>query len=71
MAPLRNGEVMMSEQNGTTRVARTSAFGYYQFDDVEAGQGVILSVRTKRYQFQPQLVSVTDSAFDVNFTPAN
>lgn len=70
-APLRNVEVMMSEQNGTTRVARTSAFGYYQFDDVEAGQGVILSVRTKRYQFQPQLVSVTDSAFDVNFTPAN
>jgi len=68
-AGLRNAVVTLVDASGVTRNARTSSFGYYRFDDIEAGQTVILNVRSKLYQFAPQVVSVTDNIAGLDFLP--
>jgi len=64
-----NGVVLtLTDANGTTRTTRSSIFGYYRFDEVAAGQTYIIGVRSKRYQFAPQLISVTEDIARLNFT---
>jgi hypothetical protein len=65
---LANAQVMLTDQNGGTQRALTNAFGYYQFERIPAGQSYIISVTAKRYQFAPQLVSVTDEVNDLIFS---
>ncbi len=65
---LTNDFVVLTDKNGNTRTARTTAFGYYRFADVAAGETYILSVRSKRYSFAPQVVSVTEDLTELNFT---
>lgn len=65
---LANAFVMLTDGNGQTRAARTSTFGYYRFNDVETGQTYIFEVRSKRYQFAPQVVTITEDLEDLNFT---
>ena len=68
-AGLTNAIIYLTGQNGGTLVARTSSFGYYQFDDVEVGQTVIISVSSKRYVYAPRALSLQDSVTDVDFIP--
>ena len=70
---LTNALIYLIDQSGTTRIARTSAFGYYRFDDLAAGQTVIMTVVSKRYQFTPQVVNLTDNLSELNFVsePSN
>ena len=65
---LTNASVVLTDKDGNTRTARTSSFGYYRFADVAAGETYILNVRSKRYQFLPQVVSVTEDLTELNFT---
>lgn len=64
---LRNAEVTLLNSNGTVMTARTTNFGYFSFDGIASGQSVIISVRSKRYTFAPQVISLQDSATDLNF----
>lgn len=64
---LRNAEVTLLNSNGTVMTARTSNFGYFEFNDVASGQSVIIAVRSKQYTFTPQVLSLQDSATDINF----
>lgn len=66
---LSNASVYLTDTQGNTRTARTSAFGYYRFNDIAAGQTVIISVVSKRYQFAPQVVNVAEEIGDLNFVP--
>ncbi len=70
---LSNALIYLTDQSGETRIARTSAFGYYHFDDLAAGQTVIMSVVSKHYQFTPQVVNVTENLSELNFVnqPSN
>ena len=63
----------MTGANGESRTAISSAFGYFRFDNVEAGGTYIFSVRAKRYTFsQPTLVrSIVEDADDLVFTANN
>jgi hypothetical protein len=63
-----NAVVNLTETDGTIRQARTNAFGYYRFENVEAGQTVVVSIVSKRFQFAPQIVSVTEDLTELNFT---
>ncbi|MBP6004816.1 MAG: carboxypeptidase regulatory-like domain-containing protein [Pyrinomonadaceae bacterium] len=63
-----NAIVTMADADGQTRNAITGAFGYYQFDDVPSGETVVVSVRSKRYTFAPQIVNVNDQLTDLDFT---
>jgi len=67
---IRNVRVSLIEQNGTSRTVLSSAFGYYRFPDVTAGQTVILSASGKRFNFDnpTQILSVNDEMEEINFT---
>ena len=64
---LRNARVTMTDQSGGTHTVTTSSFGYYEFNDVEAGQTYILSVTSRTYRFAARVLQVTDSLTDVDF----
>ncbi len=65
---LQNAQVIMSDASGNTRTAKTTSFGYYYFDNVEVGQTYIVSINSRRYKFAPQVVSITEEVFGLNFT---
>jgi len=65
---LRNAQVSLTDGQGNVRQGRTSSFGYYEFDEVTAGETVILAVQSKQFQFAPRTVSVTDNIADLDFT---
>ena len=64
---LTNASVFLTDSDGRVRTARTTTFGYYHFEDVPAGQTYIVTVISKRFTFQPQVISVTDDLTEVNF----
>ena len=64
---LTNAFVTLTDSSGNARTARTSAFGYYRFDDVEVGRTYILSVQSKRFQFPTQVVNVVEELSEFNF----
>ena len=67
-AGLRNAVVTLTDSAGNTRTARTGSFGYYSFNEVEAGQTYTIAVNSKRFVFASQVVSVSDSITDLDFT---
>lgn len=67
-AGLRGATVTLIDNAGVRRTATTSTFGYYQFDDVEAGDTYIVGVTSRRYRFAPRTVQVLDTLTDVDFT---
>jgi hypothetical protein len=56
-----NAIVKITDSNGISHFARTNSFGYFNFDDVTAGQTYIVTVQAKVYSFAPQTLSVSDS----------
>ena len=64
---LRNATVILTDSGGNTRTARSTTFGYYRFNDIAAGQTVIITIVSKRYRFAPQVVSVTEDIEELNF----
>ncbi|GIU81304.1 MAG: CSLREA domain-containing protein [Acidobacteria bacterium] len=67
---LRNAYVVLTDDQGISRIARTTSFGYYRFDEVEAGRTYILTVQSKRYAYEPKVLFVTEDMTDVNFHPS-
>lgn len=61
--------VTLSDSSGNRRLAITSPFGYYRFDDVAVGENYVLSVAHKRYSFNPpsRPFTVTDEITDADF----
>ena len=50
--------------------ALSSTFGYYTFENIESGQGVVVSVSAKRYTFSPpsRFISLDDNITDADWT---
>lgn len=65
---LRNALVTLTNQAGESRTVLTTAFGYYRFNEVAAGEVYIISVNSKRYSFAPQIVTVTEKTGELNLT---
>ena len=67
---VRDAEIQLQAQDGTSRMIKTSAFGYYRFEDVEAGATYTLTVRSKRYSFAvpSRVITVADEVTDLDFT---
>lgn len=72
-AGIRNVVVTLVEQDGSVRIAITNAFGYFSFEDVEAGQTVLVTVQSKRYTFaQPtRAVPLQDNVTGLDFVADN
>ena len=64
---LENAVVTLTDSNGETRTVRTTSFGYYRFDDVEVGQSYTMTVRSRRYLFSPQIITINEVVEDLNF----
>ena len=66
---LRNAQVTLTEADGSSRTILTGNFGHYSFTNLAAGQTVILTVRSKRYRFVSQILTLTDNLNNVDFVP--
>ena len=64
---LRNAVVVLTDSAGVSRSARTNAFGYFRFEEVEAGQNYIIEIRSKQAQFNPQIIAVSEDITDLEF----
>lgn len=67
--PLANATITMLDVAGNTRIARSNAFGYYNFPDVGVGETYVFEIRSKRFNFpQPtQVITVNDNIDSLNF----
>lgn len=67
---IRNVAVSLTTTNGQTQIVKTNAFGYYNFEGIEVGQSVTLTVNSKRYTFAnpTRIVSVSENVGDIDFT---
>lgn len=61
--------VMMTDQAGVSRTAKTNSQGYYKFEEVRAGETYIFNVYSSRYQYDSQVVTVTEDLDGLNFAP--
>ncbi len=68
---LANAAVIMTDQNGSAEIRRTNPFGYYRFAEVGVGQTVVISVISKRFQFAPQVIFITEAMSGLDFTAAD
>jgi hypothetical protein len=68
-AGLANATIYLTGRKGETLVTRTSSFGHYHFDDVVAGQTVVISVSSRRYVYAPRTLSLHENVNDVDFLP--
>ena len=57
---IARAQVRFTDANGTARTAVTNQFGYFTFDEIEAGQTYVLQASAKGYTFSPQVISVND-----------
>ena len=61
--------VALTNGRGIARTARTNQFGYFRFEDVEAGQTYIIDAHSKRYIFAPQVITLNENLTNLNFSP--
>jgi len=66
---IRNVVITMMDSSGNTRTAISTAFGYYRFEEVEAGQVYIFTARGKRFSFEQntQVHTILEEINDINF----
>ncbi len=55
---LRNATVSMTDSLGVIRLATTSSFGLFSFDNVSTGQTYTFRIFSRFYRFQPRTVQV-------------
>lgn len=66
---IRSVLIRLTSADGTIRLATTTAFGYYRFTEVNAGETCIITAKGKRFEFsQPaRVLNVNEDVDDVNF----
>ena len=66
---LTGATVYMTTADGETVQSNASWKGEYHFDDIAAGQTVVITVFAKRFRFEPRTVNITEDLTEVNFAP--
>lgn len=64
---LMKAYVTIADAGGVIQTARTSSFGYYQFENIPTGSMYTVSVSSKRFLFTPRQVNVNGVLADVDF----
>lgn len=65
---LTNANVILTDENGNTVSAKTGSFGNFVFEGVEAGRTYVLSVNSRRFQFNSQVITATEDIGGISFT---
>ena len=55
---LRNSTVSITDSMGFSRIATTSSFGFFSFDNVATGQTYTIRVSSRLFRFAPQTVQI-------------
>jgi len=61
-----NAIVTLTYPSGQEHYTITNPFGYYRFDELLVGDTYVLDVRSKRYTFTPQVISVSEELTEFN-----
>jgi hypothetical protein len=62
-----NGAVInLTNDQGQIRTVRSNPFGYFAFEDLDAGQTYTFSAQHKQYQFKPRVVTVEEDLTGFN-----
>jgi Carboxypeptidase regulatory-like domain len=66
---IARARVTVTALNGASRYVSTNQFGYFRFDELSAGETYILTVNSRRYQFErsAQLITANDDFTEINF----
>jgi hypothetical protein len=61
--------ILLQDAAGNMRLAMTNPFGFYRFDDLTAGETVVLTVSDKRHRFDnpTQVRHLTEDFLEANF----
>jgi subtilisin-like proprotein convertase family protein len=59
---------LVNTSTGNTLTTNTNSFGYYRFENLPVGQNYTLEVSSKRYQYSPQVIFLTEDMENLNFT---
>ena len=62
-----NAQISMIDGAGNIRLARTSPFGYFRFEEVEAGANYTFIIQHKRYEFTPQILTINEDVSEIIF----
>ncbi|MGD9561633.1 MAG: cohesin domain-containing protein [Pyrinomonadaceae bacterium] len=62
---IAKARLSLRDANGGVKMALTNPFGYFQFQNVQAGETYVLTTEAKRYTFQPRTVPVADEIVDL------
>jgi hypothetical protein len=67
---IRNVMITLTEADGTKHTVLSGTFGYYRFNDISAGQTVIVSAAAKRFAFVQsiQVITLTEEKLNLDFT---
>jgi hypothetical protein len=65
---ISNAVVQLTSQSGEIQTARTNRLGYYTVTELAAGETYIFNVFSKRYQFNPQVVNLTEDLAELDFS---
>lgn len=70
---IRNAQIILTDSNGSIRVAQTASFGYFRFDEVTVGQTYVLQISSRRFVFSnpARVLSVRQEITDANFIADN
>ncbi len=67
---LRNAFVTATNSSGIQRTVMTGIFGQYRFDDLPTGETYVISIRSRRFSYEPRVVALTDELTGFDFTPS-
>jgi len=67
---IKNALITLSNSAGATRTAISNSFGYYRFDDIEAGKTYVINASSKRFEFSnpTRVLDVSEDLNEVDFT---
>jgi len=65
----RGVQVKITNSSGETRSVFTNSFGFYQFEDLSAGEIYIVNVFSKRYIFNSRVVNLYEDISELDFVP--
>jgi uncharacterized repeat protein (TIGR01451 family) len=65
--PVTNAILLLTDEDGAIRYARTNPFGVYRFTNIEAGSTYVLAVIGKRLIFAPRVLSLTTDLEEYDF----
>lgn len=64
-----NAVILLTDASGQSRAVSTNSFGLYKFENVAAGQTIVLTVKAKQFVFSnpTRIISVSDDVSNADF----